>query len=100
MQGLQAVSQETDLPWSPIERPGCAEREETLVATEWAAFARACVVLPASRAVDACRGASAVLGQSTKGGRFERSSTRYFFHHRHVFGSIRRIHGCGHRFRG
>lgn len=29
MKGLQAASQETYLSWSPIEQPGCAEREET-----------------------------------------------------------------------
>jgi hypothetical protein len=28
MVGLQAASQETYLLWSPIEQPGCAEREE------------------------------------------------------------------------
>ena len=28
MQGLQAASQETCLPWSPIDQPGCAERAE------------------------------------------------------------------------
>ena len=35
MMGLQAASQETYLSWSPIEQPGCADREENpLVATE------------------------------------------------------------------
>jgi hypothetical protein len=28
MMGLQAASQETYLSWSPIEQPGCADREE------------------------------------------------------------------------
>ena len=27
-EGLQAASQETYLLWSPIDQPGCAEREE------------------------------------------------------------------------
>jgi hypothetical protein len=35
MKGPQAASQETYLLWSPIDQPGCAEREElSLVATE------------------------------------------------------------------
>jgi hypothetical protein len=54
MTGLQAASQETYLSWSPIEQPGCAEREEILVATEWAAFTQACTVAPKIRAVQAC----------------------------------------------
>jgi hypothetical protein len=50
MVGLQAASQETYLSWSPIDQPGCAEREEkTLVATEWAAYTQACTAAPEMR---------------------------------------------------
>jgi vitamin B12 transporter len=44
MKGLQAASQETCLLWSPIDRPGCAEREEIPSGDGEAARAQACVV--------------------------------------------------------
>jgi hypothetical protein len=46
MKGLQAASQETCLSWSPIERPGCAEREEIPSGDGEAARAPAYVVTP------------------------------------------------------